>query len=516
MLTSNLKTPENIKLCDIFIDHVPNLTYSTGDFEKGNELYEEGKIATKENIDELVALAEKLKGFEQRTHQIPDVKDEIILDTIVYSDISEANRDLVKARTNIQTHKKYSTEDIIAGIDRAMGTNLFKQITYTPLIDEDKMGLELIGLEHSKHQVKGSLHYDTYRGVGLVVNYTGRNVLGQASRLLATVDIAQQPIFGLQYQKNFGDKKMWWWRSDALYEYLKNKVYIRGQVADDMRFKYLQFDNQVNRNIKSLNSYVGIGINYENTTVNPISDPEIVDNVLDLDHYYYNNFEIYAQYIFSDMDKRFYPTRGIHFRAKITRSLWNNLDLLYADDDLAQIKGSTNGFSKLGFDLEKRFHFHNNITGILGANANFIFEDHIKSGEESFTDYGYAAKYFLGGNLLTLSKNSFIFPGLREDELNVSQFMKLNLGVQFMPVNKVYVTPHFNIASVGFGDFDDYIEDAFSPNGDWQDGEGTSSLMSAGLTVSYHSFLGPINFDASWINGIDKVRLFFSLGLFFD
>ena len=516
MLTSNLKAPENIKLCDIFIDHVPNLTYSTGNFDKGNELYEEGKIATEQSIDQLIALAEKLKGFQQRTHKIPDVTDEIMLDTIIYTDISEANLDLVKARADLQTHKKYTSDDIIYRIDKAMGTNLFSQITYTPVIEGDKVGLELIGLEHSKHQVKGSLHYDTYRGVGLVVNYTGRNVLGQASRFLATVDIAQQPMFGLQYQKNFGDKKMWWWHSDALYEYLKNKVYIKGQVADDMRFKYLQFDNQVNRNINSLNSYVGIGINYENTSVKPITDPEVVENVLDLDHYYYNNFEIYAHYIFRNMDKRFYPTRGIHFRANISRSVWNDLDLVYADDALAEVKGSTNNFSKLGLDLEKRFRFHNNITGILGANTNFIFEDQIKSGEESFTDYGYAARYFLGGNLRSSSKNSFIFPGLREDELNVSQFMKLNLGVQFMPVNNVYLTPHFNVASVGFRDFDDYIEYAFSPNGDWQDGEEASSLMSAGLTVSYDSFLGPINFDASWVDGINDVRLFFSLGLFFD
>ncbi len=515
MLTSNLKDPVNRKLCDILIDHEPHLTYSTGDFAKGNILYEEGKIATNQNMDKLVALAERLKNFDQRTNKIPDTKDEVILDSIIYKDISEANLDLVKSRTNIQPNKKYSSDDIIAGIDRAMGTNLFSQITYTPMFEKDKVSLELIGLEHSKHQVKGSLHYDNYRGVGLVVNYTGRNIIGQASRFLFTVDIAQQPQFRLQYKKNFGEQKEWWWISDMQYSFLKNRIFVQGEVIDAMRFNTFHFDNLVNRNINSFKSFVGVGFKYENDVVRPLIDSDIDDNVLLLDHYYFNNLEIYAQYVFSDMDKVFYPTHGIHFRARVARSLWSNVDALFQDDENTSIKGATNGFSKLGVDLEKRFKFNDKITGVIVANANFIFEDQIKSGEVSFTDYGFGAKYFLGGNIRNSTRDSHIFQGLHEDELNVSQFMKLNLAVQFNPVNKVFIIPHFNIASVGFGDFDDYFEDAFSPSGSWSDASETSMLMSAGATISYLSFLGPIEIDVSWINDVDRTRVFFGLGLFF-
>ena len=34
MLTSNLRNPANRAMCDILLDHVPNLTYSTGDFSE--------------------------------------------------------------------------------------------------------------------------------------------------------------------------------------------------------------------------------------------------------------------------------------------------------------------------------------------------------------------------------------------------------------------------------------------------------------------------------------------------
>jgi len=514
MLTSNLKDPENVKLCDIFVNHVPNLTYSTGDFANGVELYEEGKIATKQNLDKLVALAEKLKGFEQRTHKIPERIDEVVFDTIIYKDISDGNIDLVKARTNIKPGKTYSSKDVIAGLDRSMGTNLFNQITYTPLFEDENVALELTGLEYSKHQVKGSLHYDNYRGVGIVVNYTGRNLIGQASRFFATIDIAQQPKFRLQYKKNFGEQKEWWWHSDAVYEMLKNRVFFQGKVVDAMRFNAFKFDNIVNRNINAFQSFVGIGLVFKNDVLRPLIDPDVDDNVLMLNHYYFSTFEIYAQYVFSDMDNVFYPTRGTHFRASVGRALWNNVDASFQDDS-DDISRATNGFSRLGADLERRFKFNKKVTGIVGANVNFIFQDQIKSGEIPFDDYGYGAKYFLGGNIRNSTKNSYIFPGLHEDELNVSQFMRLSLAVQFSPVKKVFIVPHINFASVGFGDFDDYIEDAFSPSGSWNDFSETSMIFSAGGTISYLSFLGPINIDVSWVNGIDRTRVFFGLGLFF-
>jgi NTE family protein len=83
-------------------------------------------------------------------------------------------------------------------------------------------------------------------------------------------------------------------------------------------------------------------------------------------------------------------------------------------------------------------------------------------------------------------------------------------------MGKIYLTPHFNIASVGFHNFNDYIGDAFSPKGNWDYNKETSFLMSGGAAISYQSILGPIHFDTSWINNIDKVRLFFSVGFSFN
>ena len=517
MFPSNIKDPENRKLCNILVDHLPNLRFSTADFAKSNEIYKDGKIATTLNLDALVSLAEKLKGYKQRTHELPKVSNEFIIDTIVYKSISKENIPLVIARTNIKTHTKYTTNDLIEGINRAMGTNLFNQITYSYFLkDENKLGLILNGFEYSKNQVNASLHYDSYRGVGLILNYTARNVLAQSSRLVVTADIAEQPRARIDFQKNFGKNKDWWWGSEAYGAFLNQELFIDGKSADNMLYNAFEFNNEANRNINSLKSYAGLGLNYNYTEVKPKNDPYLNPNILLLKNYNFKNTEVNAHYSYNNMDKVFFATSGTILKVNINRSLLNDVNIAFTDVNLTDFSGSTNGFTKLGFAFEKRVPLKKKTTVMIGFDANFIFQDKLKSNQASFSNYGYAAKYFLGGILPSPGSNRFAFPGLNEDELNVTQFMAIKLGTQINPTGKIYLTPHFNIATVGFDNFNEYIGDAFSPKGNWDQNKETSFLMSGGAAISYQSILGPIHFDTSWINNIDKVRLYFSVGFSFN
>lgn len=517
MFPSNIKDPENRKLCDILVDHLPNLRFSTADFAKSTEIYKDGKIATTLNLEALSSLAEKLKGYKQRTHELPTVSNEFLIDTIVYKNISKENIPLVIARTNIKAHVKYTTNDLIEGINRAMGTNLFSQITYSYFLkDGNKLGIVLNGFEYAKNQLNASLHYDTYRGVGLILNYTARNVLAQSSRLIITADIAEQPRTRIDFQKNFGKDKNWWWKSEIYGAFLKQEIFIEGRSADNMLYNAFEFNNQANRNLNSLKSYVGLGLNYGYTEVKPKYDPKYNSNVFFLNNYNFNNIELNAHYSYNDMDKVFFATNGSILKANINRSLLTDVNIAFSDPSLTNQSGSTNGFTKLGFSFEKRLQIKKKLTCIAGFDSNFIFEDKLKNDQVSFSEYGYAAKYFIGGILPTPGGNRLSFPGLNEDEVNVTQFMGLRLGAQVNTMGKIYLTPHFNIATVGFKNFNEYIGDAFHPKGNWDYNEETSLLLSGGAAISYQSILGPIHFDASWINNIDKVRLFFSVGFSFN
>ncbi|MRX66725.1 NTE family protein [Flavobacterium resistens] len=514
MFPSNIKNPANRDLCTILVDHLPNLRFSTADFADSNEIYKDGKIATNQNLPALIALSEKLKAFPQRTHGLPDMPKEFVLDTIVYKKISPENLPLVVGRANLKTHVKYTTKDLIAGINRAMGTNLFDEITYSYFVkDGNKLGITLFGFERAKNQLNTSIHYDTYRGVGIIFNYTGRNILADASRLLVTIDIAEQPKARINYQKNFGGHREWWWATEAYGALLRQEIYINGKASDNILYNAFEFNNEINRNLNSLKSYFGFGLNYHYTNLKPKYDREYNPNSISLTNYSFNNIEFNMHYSYNDMDKVFFATNGTIIKSNVARSFLTDINSSYSDPDITDISGSTNGYTKFGFSLEKRLLLKKKITGIVGFDSYFIFQDKLKNHQIPFSDFGYASKYFIGGIIPSSGSNRFSFAGLHEDELNVTQYMDLKLGSQINITGKIYLTPHFNIASVGFGTFDEYIKHAFNPKGNWDENLESSLVISGGAAISYQSILGPIHFDTSWINNIDKVRLFFSVGL---
>jgi NTE family protein len=88
-----------------------------------------------------------------------------------------------------------------------------------------------------------------------------------------------------------------------------------------------------------------------------------------------------------------------------------------------------------------------------------------------------------------------------------------NIGLQWEVLSKIYLTPHVNMASVGFGTSKDYFKNALSPKGNWENADETSFVLAAGATLGYDSLLGPINLGASWTNEINKIRFFLSVGI---
>ncbi|MBP1838316.1 patatin-like phospholipase family protein [Formosa algae] len=514
MLSSNLLSEKNKQACDILIDNVPNLKFTPGDFDKSEMIYEQGKKAVLDNEDKFKALADMLKPYKQRKHEKPEIQEYTILDTIVYKGISKNNLRLVQCRSGLEEKKEYSIDQARTHINRILGTNLFSAIYANPILDKDYNGLEITVKEKAHNQVKVAAHFDDYRGVGLIFNYTGRNIIGASSRILTTLDIAEQPKFKIQYQKIFGKNKDFWFRSEIFGEKLDQDVIVSGETVDEMNYKYLQFDNEINRNIHTLNSYAGLGIDYQSTVLKPEADPDILNNVFNLVNYKYRTLEVYGQYTYNTLNEVFIPTKGLNIEAKIGRTIANDVEASFYDRSLSSNQsGRTNGFTKFRFHLKNVETFRDNLSLILGANIGFTFLDKLEANDISFLELGYGANYYLGGNLQRPRKDDFVFYGLLEDELPVTQFISANVALQYQFLKKLYLTPHFDIASVGFSTFNNYTEDAFKPKGEWKDNIETSELISLGTKLTYNSMIGPIGLDFTWVNSTDKFRVFFGIGI---
>lgn len=515
MLHSNLRNPENRALCDILVDHVPNITYSTGDFNHGADIYQEGKVATTYNLTALSKLSQRLEPYHRKRPQLAKAADSIVLDTVIYKRISKANLSLVRARTDLVAHRKYAKKDIFDRFDRAMGTTLFSHITFDPY-QEEKAGLILSGYERSKHVVKGALHYDSYNGVGIILNLTGRNILGQASRSLINLDIAEEPRFRIQHQKNFGGDRNWWWRSEIYGHLTKESIFVQGQDVDNFKYRHFIFENQLNRNLTPLRSYLGIGVGFRNDYLTPKVDPKIDDNTYSLEKSNVNTIEISAHYVYNSLNTPFYATYGSYFKGRFSRSLYGRANAVFYQNEASNFQGETNLFSKLELRFEKRLLLGDKWTAVLGAHGGLSWQEKSGNNAVSATDYGISASYFLGGVQEHPSPRNFTMPGLKDGELIVNQLVKFNIGLQYRIFTKTYISPHLNVATIGFGDVDGFTDSIFTANNGWDDRQDTSTVVSSGITFSNNSLLGPIDIDISWVNGVNDIRAFIGVGYRFN
>jgi len=514
MLVSNKKNPESRAMCDILIDHYPHLTYSTGDFQDHEAIYSEGVIATKLELNNLIKLAKRLENYNQKRITLPNSKSEIVFDSIYFKGISPSNMDLVKSRSKIIVEKPYSVDEIIDGLNRAMGTTLFSQIDANKIKNEKFTGLEIIAKENSNHRLRTSFHYDDYRGIGLILNYTGRNFLGKSSRLVVTGDIAKQPRFRVQYQKQFGNDKSWWWRNEIFGEFLNQEIYRQGEYIDELNFDYFLLKNEINKNIISLKSYLGIGLNYERFLLKPRVNTEFNDNFFDFEKYQFQNTLLDFHVVNNNLSKLFFAKKGSLFKTNVMRSIDNSTTYLSSNGGIALEDRKTNNFTKLMVSYQKRIPVRSHFTVILESRANFIFQDNITKNQVPFNTFGVGTHYYLGGYLNGTRQNNLVFPGLNENDVPVTQAIKVHVKLQTNPFHNIYITPHFNYASIGFGNFNDYIKEAFLPNGNWSESFEPSSLISIGTSFSYDSILGPVNLDISFLNDTGKVRAYFGAGLF--
>jgi NTE family protein len=212
----------------------------------------------------------------------------------------------------------------------------------------------------------------------------------------------------------------------------------------------------------------------------------------------------------------FYPTKGNRLKLNIKRSLRQNINATYSDLNTTSVRGVTNGFTQLNLNFEHRRAFSQRLTGIVGISSGITLADNQKENEASFFEFGYPELYLLGGNLPIQRADSFAFQGLNEDELSVSQFMMVKLGLQFSTSSKFFITPQLNIASVGFDTLEKYTDNFFTPSSNWQALDGTSILYSAGATISYKSILGPIDLNTTWTNDSKELRVFLNIGIPFN
>ncbi len=312
--------------CDILI--VPDLgKYGTGDFTKGEAIQQLGEDAARRQMDEIKALAERL-NLEPKI--IPKIKQpkRILISDIEVEGLQFLNKNDVLSRSGIEKGDSVSLNNIKEAIDYMHGTRYFNKLTYSLKKNKDENGYILVFNvnESPRAMLKFAPNYNNELGLGMVMNLTMRNVVLPSSRLLFSVNIAENPGLGLVFDRKIGKSQHW---SDQLFLNIKNyklPYYDEGERLGNYKRNYFDVGYGINYSL-GLNHQLGATGFFRNNRHIPQPDLYNIYPEAEFVIHTSNDWGYSLFYKVNTTDNLYFPKKGTKLELEFTHTAFANSQL---------------------------------------------------------------------------------------------------------------------------------------------------------------------------------------------
>ncbi|TXI96917.1 MAG: patatin [Chryseobacterium cucumeris] len=526
--THAIRSVEDFKhqkeLSDILVDFVyPLGEITTKDFAKFRRIIKIGETEARKHLPEFVALAEAQRkaGITYEHTMIEEVKLPTTKFTFNEEDgtpiTDAAEIEVLKKQMGLTEGKYYDAKTVNEAIDRVFGMRQYVKVYYTYTNVNDGLVMNVFVKRAKKGAFKLALHYDTEQSVGIIVNYTYRNILLNRSRFLATVDISERFKAKLAYQQFLDSGERLWLDLEAKMVHLKSndlnfRLYDISEDGGD------RFPNHMYRNITGKialnyninpNAYLSLGTEFSTERMYSLLDKVDQSKVDNYSKKLYNhsNFNTFLKFEQNNLNKRYFTTKGNHLQVS-TRFYYGDRYELYDLNTVQPLlylilnpKESYYSEPKnlVSFTLNENFFYP--ITRRLTVKANVFLGTSFGSKKEDKVPYLFLnQKYNLGGSEYNYDLLSPEFNGLRQKELPMTSVAKAAVSFQYRIMKKLYLTPSFSYGKVS---------EEFSPFNDSFD------MFGYGLNLGYESLIGPISMNISRNSQLDFSRIYFSVGFKF-
>ena len=209
-LSSNNRTKENIKLCDIYI--APDIKgYSSTSFNAGDSLLIRGERAARVYFDRFRTLADSLNNIEYIPYEKPffEPLDSFLLSEIHIDGVEKVSGRLLSGKLNLNVLEKVTPHQVSEAIDNLYSSLFFEKVTYElePVFEEllgPSVKLKIRVKERRGGQLMVGLNYNTSYKASITLNTTFRNVLMNGSKLSLNLALGENQFFLARYEKNNG------------------------------------------------------------------------------------------------------------------------------------------------------------------------------------------------------------------------------------------------------------------------------------------------------------------------
>nr|WP_321487234.1 patatin-like phospholipase family protein [uncultured Draconibacterium sp.] len=486
---------EQFSKCDVLI--IPDLhNYSAADFVKGQEIQQIGEDAAREKWNEIKTLAEKYNLKSEAVNRISQ-PEKIRITGIEVTGLDYLSKNFVLSKSGIEIGDMVSTKDVKEAIDFMYGSMHFRKLTYSLKRDWNSEGYILVFhvKERPRAMLKLAPRYDDDLGVGITTNFTLRNMIAPATRMLLSFNIAENPGMESKLNRFIGKNQR---LSDYFfmntYSY-KLPFYDDGKRLGNYKRGYFSGGYGLEY-LFGLNHQFGGNAFLKYNRFTPRADLQSIYQETDFDFLKSRDWGYQLYYKVNTTDDLYFPKRGIKLNIGFQHILSANSKMsLNTTEPRDYLIGEINDpYATLTIEHSWYETFARKFTYHFEVGAGFSTEN---SGANGL--------YMLGGSQFGTGKLQFKgLTGFNFAEIYAYNYAVAKSSLSWEIASGLYIATKVNVAATS-----DTYEDLFDHLTSEPFG---NNIWGYSFGLKYDSFLGPVQLLVSGNNQDSESRFHFSLG----
>lgn len=452
------------------------------DFTKYDTIIAYGERVARTHYAELKALADSLNAIEYKPLKEYDAKplDSLNIANVIYAGNDKMSMIYLDNYFGRFENTRIAIEDLEHVITRVYGTRFFEYVFYElEPVGNGKANLIINLKEGSPGYLSASVHYDSDYIGSIRVNGIFRNVLGHRSKLFTELVIGTNPRFRALYLLSNGAKPGFGAEID-MYDFGFNN-YNKDELIHKLNFKDIKASAFVTSTLNDLFNFRA-GVEYEYFSLT-LEDIEVDSSFLQYEDFHsYGN--LFVKLRADTRNKAYFAAKGFIAEFKMT----------YA------IPLSVDWSSSL---LTNSLMFHVKYDQSISLLPKLVMKPGFFLGGTFKQDVPSIQHLFgLGGmNNINYVSNFVPFTGVHFIQEFGYHAAIARLKFQYNVFEKVYLTLMSDVGATGT-----YIKDVVDP---------ANTLFGYGMTASYDSFIGPVEFTVMGSNVNPSLSVFVNIGFSF-
>ncbi len=482
---------KQVPLCDIFIQQ-PIDDYSTGSFGSSNAIIDSGIAEGNRRYAQLAQLADSInsrwgKG-ELASARVLTLGDSVYITDFEVKGLEKSTLPEFKVNTGFETGKYYTDSALSSIIRKASGSRSYQSIYYSlkPTAGGQKIIFDII--ENPVSHTQLGLNYNSFAGISLLVNLTGRNFFFPNSKSSVTLNIGENFRARTEHVQYYSYIKNLALITKAQFEAFKINTFT--DLARSGQYRQLYFEGETkamytgNRNMT-----YGVGARYEHVNFLPVV--QTIQDIRGKDGF----FSVFAQGQINTLNNFNYPTEGMKLSLEGAHVFDQNPRLSYesfgdpipAPDSNAY--QNNKAYQRVILNLET----------YKTIRKKLVFQTQVQAGVNFNSRQSLVNNFQLGGLTRTM-RNQILFAGADEVTISTPSVVALSLGLRYNFAKDFYALLRSNGAVYDFFAGSERLDLKHAISGH-------------AFTLAYNSTIGPIEISVAYRDQDSKVLTYLNLGV---